>query len=140
MKVLRLLLILTVIALLGSLNQANAQDNSTIKNAEVIGVFMHADWCMGCKKLKPKLKAVKPKFKDKPILFTGFEKTNAFTKQQSQMLASQLGLNQLFNKHKGRTGYMVLVDAQTKKELDILKYDMSTQELKRTILSAFNSQ
>lgn len=116
-----------------------AQDTNQAEGPKIIAVFNHADWCKGCQKLKPKLKAVKPDFKDKRVLFTGFNKTNDFTKQQSQLLAEQLGLSQLYEKYKGRTAFVVLVDAETKEELDILKFKQTKKELRQSIASALNS-
>lgn len=112
---------------------SHAQDDTGPQEPEVIGVFMHADWCRGCQKLKPKLNSVKPEFKDKPVLFTGFDKTDDFTKEQSRMLAEQMDLTQLYIDHKGRTAYVVLVDAETKEELDILKYKESEKQLKNPL-------
>lgn len=140
MKTLNTFLLALTIGLFGTVGLLHAQNDTAPQEPEVIGVFMHADWCGGCQKLKPKLNAVKPQFKDKPVLFTGFDKTDDFTKEQSRMLAEQMGLTQLYKDHKGRTAYVVLVDAETKEELDILKYKESEKELKNTIASALESQ
>lgn len=140
MRSLTTFLFALLLGLFGATDMVSAQNDTVPEEPEVIGVFMHADWCGGCKKLKPKLKAVKPRFKNKPVLFTGFEKTNDFTKEQSRMLASQMGLMQLYKDHKGKTAYVVLVDADTKEELDILKYRESKQELENSIVSALKSR
>lgn len=139
MKTLNTFLLALLIGLLGTAGISQAQDDSGPQEPEVIGVFMHADWCGGCQKLKPKLNAVKPEFKDKPVLFTDFDKTDDFTKEQSRMLAEQMGLTQLYKDHKGRTAYVVLVDADTKEELDIIKYKQSEKKIKNTIASVLNS-
>ena len=133
MKTLNTFLLALIIGLFGSVSLSQAQDGDGPQKPEVIGVFMHADWCGGCQKLKPK-------FKEKPVLFTGFEKTNDFTKEQSRMLAEQMGLTQLYKDHKGQTAYVVLVDADTKEELDIIKFRQSEKQIKNTIASALKSQ
>lgn len=144
MKRFSTLLLALLIGIFGTSALAQGQEQSTDENApqepEIIGVFMHADWCGGCKKLKPKLNAVKPQFKSEPVLFTGFDKTDEFTKEQSRMLAEQMGLTELYEKHKGRTAYVVLVDADTKEEVDILKFRESKQQLKNAIASALDSR
>jgi thiol-disulfide isomerase/thioredoxin len=140
MKTLNTFLLALLIGVLGMVGLSQAQEDNGPQEPEVIGVFMHADWCGGCQKLKPKLNAVKPQFKDRPVLFTGFDKTDDFTKEQSRMLAEQMGLTQLYKDHKGRTAYVVLVDADTKEELDILKYKESEEQLKNSIALALNSR
>lgn len=144
MKRLSTCMLALLIGILGTAGLAQAQEQSPDEDApqepEIIGVFMHADWCGGCQKLKPKLNAVKPQFKSEPVLFTGFDKTDEFTKEQSRMLAEQMGLTELYEKHKGRTAYVVLIDAETKEEVDILKYKQSEQQLKDAIASALESR
>lgn len=136
MKTLNTFLLVLLIGMFATVGLSQAQDDTGPQDAEVIGVFMHADWCGGCQKLK--LNAVKPQFKDKPVLFTGFDKTDDFTKGQSRMLAEQMGLAQLYKEHKGHTAYVVLVDADTKEELAILEYKESEKQLKNSITSALS--
>jgi len=115
--------------------QSATQADSDLK---VIGVKMWASWCGKCKQLDPKLSNVKPQFEGQPILFTQFDMTNDFTISQSKKMAKLLGLSDLFQKHKGSTGYMVLLDAQTHKVLTTLKHNQSEQELKQQIGSVLS--
>ncbi|MDZ7716375.1 MAG: hypothetical protein U5J95_09210 [Balneolaceae bacterium] len=137
MRLTKPLLLLAMIFLFGNANQLYAQHNNSPK---IIAVFNHADWCKGCQIMKPKLKAIKPQFKDRKVLFTGFEKTNKFTKYQSAMLAEQLGLSKLYQKYKGKTAFVVLIDAKTKEELGILTFKESKEELKKAIVQALNTK
>lgn len=127
---------LIVLLMLAYQPLAHAQSSEKAEaGLEVIGVKMYADWCGKCKQLDPKLSKVKPQFKDQPILFTRFDMTDGFTTSQSEKLAGLLGLNDLFKKHKGRTGYMVLLDAQTHEVLNTLKHNQSEEGLKKEIAS-----
>lgn len=137
MKLFKSFLILITIFLIGSVKPLNAQHSSSPK---IIAVFNHADWCKGCQIMKPKLKTIKPKFVGRKILFTGFDKTNEFKKEQSEMLATQLGLSKLHQKYEGKTAFVVLIDAETKKELDILRYNESKKELMKAITQALNEK
>ena len=95
----------------------------------VIAVKMDAEWCGKCKVMNPKLEAIMPSFKDESILFLKLNMTDEFTTQQAGFLAERLQLTDLFNEHKGRTGYMVLVDAKTGKTLKTLSSKLSEDEL-----------
>jgi len=127
--------LLTVFLLALTSNIATAQQQDTTDKPKILGVLMYADWCGKCKQLDPKLSEVKPQFEDQSILFTQFDMTNDFTTSQSQKLAGLLGLGDLFQQHKGSTGYMVLLDAQTKEVLKTLKHDQSEEQLKKDIAS-----
>lgn len=134
----RIIQTLSLIVLLILAYQPLAHGQSSEKaetDLKVIGVKMYADWCGKCKQMDPKLSEVKPQFKDQPILFTRFDMTNGFTTSQSEKLAGLLGLTDLFQEHKGRTGYMVLLDAQTHEVLKTLKHNQSEEELKKEIAS-----
>lgn len=134
----RLLTGLLTVFLLGltlNINTATAQQQETADKPNILGVLMYADWCSKCKQLDPKLSEVQPQFEDQSILFTRFDMTDDFTTSQSGKLASMLGLSSLFQEHKGSTGYMVLLNAQTKEVLKTLKHDQSEQQLKQQITS-----
>jgi len=105
----------------------------------VIGVKMDAEWCGKCQVLNPKLSNVMPEFEDSEILFVFFDMTNDFTTQQAGFLANRLGLTDLYNEHKGRTGYMVLLNAETGEVLHTLQSDQSEEELKKDIKSVLQS-
>ena len=106
---------------------------------EVIGVLLYADWCGSCKTLEPKLDEVKPAFSGAPILFTQFDLTDDYTAEQSRLYAQWTGLDALFEAHEGRTGYVVLINAETHEELGRLTSDQSEDELREAIASVLSS-
>src|SRR3989338_7168874 len=93
----------------------------------VIGVLFYADQCGSCKILDPKIQAVKKEFTDKPILFTRVDLTDDYTKSQSQMLASMLGISEIYNENAPKTGYMLLINAKDKKVLGKLTKTQSEE-------------
>ena len=107
--------------------------------ASVIGVKMDAEWCGKCQVMNPKMDNIRPQFEDESILFTWFDMTDEFTTQQAGFLASKLGLYDLYAEHKGQTGYMVLLNAETHEVLGRLTSDQSEEELVADIQSALNS-
>jgi len=102
----------------------------------VIVLAFHADWCAGCKVLGPKLmNDVLPALKDKPYLFVKLDQTDRNSKQAEYMVAS-LGLGKLWSEHGGKTGYALVIDAQTKQVVDTLRY---TQEPTAMVSSVQNA-
>jgi thiol-disulfide isomerase/thioredoxin len=103
---------------------------------KVIGLLFYADWCGSCKVLEPKPDAVKKDFTGQPILFTRVDLTDDFTREQSALYASWVGLKDSYAAHGAKTGFMLLIDAQGKKVLDKLTPDQSEDELRAAITSA----
>ncbi|TVR35348.1 MAG: thioredoxin [Balneolaceae bacterium] len=113
----------------------NAEDTKITDEISIIAVKMDADWCGKCKVMNPKLDAVMPEFKDEPVLFVKFNMTDEFTTRQAGFLADRLNLKSLFNEHKGQTGYVVLIDANSGEPLKTLQSDLSETQIKAEIQS-----
>jgi len=123
-------LLLFTIPLFASIETIDRSDDIS-----VIAVKMDADWCGKCQVMNPKLDAVMPEFKDESVLFVKFNMTDEFTTQQAGFLASRLNLDSLFNEHKGQTGYVVLIDANSGELLKTLQSDLSESKIKAEIRS-----
>jgi thiol-disulfide isomerase/thioredoxin len=125
------LLSLIALLLMTSVSFANTDllDENKTGEIKVIAVKMDAEWCGKCRVMNPKLKEVMPLFKGEPVLFVKFDMTNEFTTEQSGLLAERLQLSGLFNNHKGRTGFMVLVDAENGTVLKTLQSDLSNDQI-----------
>lgn len=89
----------------------------------VIAMYMYADWCGACQAIKPKMEKAKIEFEDQSVLFVKMDMTNDFSAHQSKLLASRLGLLEIFNQNEGRTGYVLLVDANTSEIIDKITTD-----------------
>ena len=115
-----------------------AQDGAkeTTEKPKVVGVLFYADWCASCKVLDPKLDKVKKQFTDQPIYFTRVDMTDDCTKKQSGMLAEWVGLGEIYREHASKTGFMLLIDPQTKKVLSKLTKTQSEAELKAAMEDA----
>ncbi len=85
---------------------------------EVVGVLFYADWCGKCKVLDPQLKKATGSFINQPILLTTFDMTNLSSQFQSGQLAKALNLSDLYQKIGVKTGFMVLVDAESGELID----------------------
>ena len=91
-------------------NEGNAQEDSQPK---LLVVKFHADWCGSCKALGPVLTDLTNKLDGKPILFVELDFTNNTKKQQTNLLASALGIDKIVAEN-GGTGFLLVIDGKTK--------------------------
>ena len=82
---------------------------------EVFGVLFYADWCGSCKVLEPEIDKARDTadLDNEAVLFVRLDLTDATRSHQAAMLASSLGLGESFARNGGKTGFMLLVDAET---------------------------
>ncbi|MCB2113532.1 MAG: hypothetical protein KDD85_08280 [Parvularculaceae bacterium] len=102
---------------------------------EVVAATFASAWCSSCKVLKPKLARVIPRFKDQPVTFIELD----FTFGPSDDIrgeAAQFGVEDLYDRNKGATGFTVLVDYDTGKILDTLTMNFSEDAMRSAISRA----
>ena len=101
------------------------------KTPELIGVLYYADWCGSCKTLDPQIEKARGKagLDDMPIVFVRMDLTDTTTSAQSAMLASSLGLGDLYADNKGKTGYMAVIDVDTKEVVARIDKTMSADDI-----------
>lgn len=79
---------------------------------------MHAEWCGVCKLMEPKMPDVKTAFKDDAsIKFLDFDFTNNETIAVNNQLAGDLNITTALNEHRGRTGFLAIINAKTGKNI-----------------------
>lgn len=102
---------------------------------KVIALNFYADWCPGCKALKPKLEEAMKDAAGQPCLTVKLDQSDKDSHQAEYMLAA-LGLGDLWKEHAGKTGYVLLVDTATKKVVSTINYKQDTKEIKSTLMAA----
>lgn len=131
------LLLITVFAI--GLTLAAAGQGQAHKAGEdpvAVGVYMYADWCGTCQAMDDTLMEAVRAFDGEPFLFARIDLTDDFTTHQSRLLASQLGLSNVFERFEGSTGFVALVDPETGEEIDRITGGQSKEEMQRTIEAA----
>lgn len=113
--------------------QANAQDS------QLYAVKLHADWCGGCKILEPELQAVREDLDSSDVLFVTLDLTNESSSHQAAQMANVLGLSDFYKSNEGKTGFVILVDANTGAEVARINSDMEAPEIKALIKDNLNS-
>ena len=106
---------------------------------KVIAMYFYADWCGACKTLDPKFEAAKAAFKNEAFLMAKMDVTNLPTTHQSGLLASGLGLKPIFDKTGVKTGFVYLIDAESKEIVDTIKRSASEQDISAKIKAALGS-
>jgi thiol-disulfide isomerase/thioredoxin len=109
----------------GNDNKASAPD--------VMAVKFHADWCGSCKTIAPMLSDLKNKRDGEPVLFVTLDLTNQTTTAQAALMASALGIDKVYDKHAPKTGYVLLIDAKTKKVVDKLTKKQTMKQMNAAI-------
>lgn len=116
-----------------------ADDDSKMKHElpkpKLIGVYFYADWCANCKLLAPKLQEAREKGKldSKKILFVKLDLTNKTTINQASMEAHALGIGDFVQKQGSGTGYLVVLDANSKKEQARFLSSSSSADIQKKI-------
>lgn len=126
--------------LISNLSVAQCGDKKTASKADcnsetakIAAVKFHADYCGACKNLEPKITELKSKFND-DVVFVKFDFTSDDSKAKTKEMAANQGLNSVLASHEG-TGYIVLYDLKTKKEIGKLKSSQSAAEMEKEIKS-----
>jgi thiol-disulfide isomerase/thioredoxin len=96
------------VATASSANQALAPQ---LQGKPVV-VDIYADWCAGCKKIKPTLEALKEEY-GSTANFVVFDVTDKTTTEASAAKAKELGLEDLFTKYKAQTATVAVMNPGT---------------------------
>jgi thiol-disulfide isomerase/thioredoxin len=116
---------------------ANAQCGDKTAKAEktkLLALTFHADYCGACKKLKPNVTDLQAKLDGQPVRWVKFDFTSDDSKAKSAELASELGVGDHYKENQA-TGFVLLVDAYTKKQVGKLTSRQSSKEMYKTVKS-----
>ena len=114
---------------------ANAQcEDKTVKaeQTKLLALTFHADYCGACKKLKPNVMDLQAKLNGEPVQWVKFDFTSDESKAKSEQLAEELGVADYYKKNQA-TGFVLLVDADSKKQVAKLTSKHSGDEMYHTV-------
>jgi len=103
---------------------------------ELIAAKFHADWCGSCKAMGPVFEELQAKFDTQPVLYITLDQTRDHQRQQAAWLAGQLGLGQVWAEHGGKTGFILLIDAETKAVVARLSRDQDIKAMGAALTEA----
>lgn len=108
-------------------------EEEALKKPAALVVTMHADWCGTCKRLEPTLSEVRKDVKEKPVLFMKLDLTDADTRGQAEYLAALLEIGEAYQEYGEKTGFALVIDAETREVVDRLMVDDDQAAMKRKI-------
>ena len=116
-------------------NQVNniENNNSTKSKKEVLLVKYHADWCGSCKALSPMLEKLNQKLSGKNTKYVELNLTDNSTTELAKSLVKNHGIAPLAEKQK--TGFVSIIDANSKEILGKLTKTQSVDEMYQEVLS-----
>ena len=112
----------------GSDARPSGTQGDAARSPRVIALTFYADWCGTCRVVEPRFKEALESFSDQPLLTVKLDKTDRDSKQAEYMLAA-LGLGELWREHAGKTGYVLLVDAESKRVVDTITRAHDTEAM-----------
>jgi len=93
--------------------QTVERDEKAAHMPKVIAIKFHADYCGACKKIGRVMPDVIKESGEQPVLFLKMDITNDATAAQAEYHMAALGLTDYWEKYGQRTGYVLLINAQT---------------------------
>ncbi|MGB3641115.1 MAG: thioredoxin domain-containing protein [Rivularia sp. (in: cyanobacteria)] len=113
-----------------SVNEAQTQEVATASEAnqalaqqlqgKPVVVDIYADWCAGCKKIKPTLEALKKEY-GSTANFVVFDVTDKTTTEASTAKAKELGLEDVFAKYKAKTATVAVMNPATGEVVELFQ-------------------
>jgi thiol-disulfide isomerase/thioredoxin len=97
---------------------------------ELVAVKFWHRTCPACREIDPRYAEVKREFEAQPVLFVTFDMSTEESRAQSKMLAETLGIGDLYQDNYGVTGFVVLVDPETRQEVARLTSKDDTTSMK----------
>ncbi len=110
---------------------AGAQTAQLVES-ELMIVKFHADWCGSCKAMGPVMEDLTNKLDGKPVLFVSLDFTNNLTRHQANLMANGLGIGEIVKNNNG-TGFLLVVDSNTKEVKARLTKSQTVSEMSATI-------
>jgi len=118
------------------MQKSESRADALARSPEVLVVAFHADWCPNCKTLGPKMmNGVFPEIKDEPYLLVKLDLTDRDSDQAEYML-SALGLGNVWAQYGRKTGFALVIDAETKEVLHTLNASEAPNDMVADIRSA----
>ncbi len=125
MKTIKNLALLLVLMAGFGFSNLNAQSSEAPK---LYAVMFTADYCSACKAIAPKVMTLQENLDAKDVEFVKFDFSNDESKAKTKKVAKKLGLNDVLASNNG-TGFIVLVDANSKDEKAVLTTKQSAEEM-----------
>jgi thiol-disulfide isomerase/thioredoxin len=107
-----------------------------VPGPRVLAVKLWHEHCPICKELDPSYTDVMQRFDESEVLFVTFDMSTQRSRNQAALLASTLGVRDVYDEVFGSSGFVVLIDAQDKRRLGRLTVGQAKDEMTASIREA----
>ncbi len=103
----------------------------------VVAAMFYSGFCASCRVLEPRIEAVRDDYADQPVTFIRFDKTWSALGggDRRAALAQDHGMAEIWERHKGGQGFMLLVDPGAQEVLAMVTIRHSERDI-RALLDA----
>jgi hypothetical protein len=121
-----------------SVESIEKSESKKLLSPVIVAVKFHADWCSESNQFGNIMTDLQNRFDGNPVLFITFDRTNISTRNRAKLLASALNLQEIYKKYQG-TGFIVLIDWKSKKDLKTLTPENSIDVIVQSVANAMVS-
>lgn len=105
----------------------------------LIAVWVTADWCNVCSKLKPEYKDLLRNTTELPVLFVKLDMTDDVSKRQAKLLAGALKLDDVWSGISRKVGAIIFVNAQTRKMISYVNSGTGLKSIEKMMQEALKA-
>ncbi len=116
----------------------HAQAQAPIESTQLLVVKFHADWCGSCVKLDSPLQDLQATFSDQPIDFVRLDLTDDTSRAVAKEKVGRLGLDEIFASYGSKTGFALLIDAESGEVLGELRASQELEAMRGQVESSLS--
>lgn len=122
-------------AQVGSATQAEP-GAAAVATPKIIAIKFHADWCGYCKAMGGVYEEMQAKFDQQPVLWITLDQTRENGRKQSEYLARALNMSDIWAENGGKTGFILLVNAESREVVGKLTHEQTLKEMGAQLVEA----
>lgn len=126
---------LVVLSLGAALSHGVSEGARDARDAKLIAVKFHADWCGKCKSLEKPLAELRTLAAEDAVLFLTVDLTDPKNTRQAEYLLSAIGAAGLWEEYGRKTGFVLVLDAGNKKVVGTIQAGGSAAQMRETLRS-----
>jgi hypothetical protein len=113
----------------------NDERSPAAAKPDLVAIKFHADWCASCRRMGTLFEDLTTVSENQPVLFTRLDLTDRSSRTQARYLMTMLGLGDVWEQTGAgeKTGFIVLVDADTKQVVGQLSADQDLKQMKAAL-------